>query len=238
MKKLSVLVFMAIFVMGIAFVSCNSGKSVSLKSGVDSVSYLMGANTGIGLPGYLNSLPEAGNLDAFINGFIKAAKGDSSLLGMTSEEMQNYVNNFFQQAQTKVAEATLAEGVKFLEENKGKAGVITTQSGLQYKVITEGTGPKPALEDTVQVHYTGKLLDGFTFDSSIERGQPVKFPLNGVISGWSEGVQLMPKGSKYIMWVPAEQAYGMNPPQGSGIKPNSTLEFEVELLDIFKKKNK
>jgi FKBP-type peptidyl-prolyl cis-trans isomerase len=238
MKKLNVLAFMAIFAMGFASVSCDSRKSVSLKSSVDSVSYLLGASNGRGLSDWIKNFPgEAGNMDAFIDGFIKAAKGDTSLLGMSQMDLQTYVNNYFQQATTKAAEATLAEGKKFLEENKGKEGVITTESGLQYKVITEGTGPKPTLEDTVQVHYEGKLLDGITkFDSSIDRGQPIKFPLNGVIPGWSEGVQLMSKGAKYIMWVPAELAYGMNPPQGSDIKPNSTLEFEVELLDIFKKK--
>ncbi|MDR2384196.1 MAG: FKBP-type peptidyl-prolyl cis-trans isomerase [Tannerella sp.] len=236
MKKLNVLAFVAIFAMGFAYVSCDSKKSVSLKTGIDSVSYLMGASNGIGLKGYLESLPEAGNIDAFINGFIKAAKGDSSLLGMTQIEVQSYVNNYFQQAQTKAAETALAEGKKFLEENKEKEGVITTESGLQYKVITEGTGPKPAIEDTVEVHYVGRLLDGTPpFDNSIERGQPVKFPLNGVIPGWSEGVQLMSKGSKYIIWVPAELGYGMNSPIPA-IKPNSTLEFEVELLNIFKSK--
>jgi FKBP-type peptidyl-prolyl cis-trans isomerase FkpA/FKBP-type peptidyl-prolyl cis-trans isomerase FklB len=155
---------------------------------------------------------------------------------MSPADAQTYVQNYFQQVQTKVADIALAEGQKFLDGNKGKAGVITTESGLQYKVITEGKGPKPALEDTVQVHYTGKLLDGTTFDSSVDRGEPVTFPLNGVIHGWSEGVQLMPKGSKYILWIPANLGYGANPPS-QDIKPNSTLEFEVELLDIIKKKD-
>jgi FKBP-type peptidyl-prolyl cis-trans isomerase len=237
MKKLNVLAFMAIFAMSFASVSCDSRKSVRLKTAVDSVSYLLGASNGRGLSDWIKNFPgEAGNMDAFIDGFIKAAKGDTTLLGLSQMDLQTYVNDYFQQAQTKSAEATLAEGKKFLEENKGKAGIITTESGLQYKVITEGTGPKPALEDTVVVNYEGKLLDGTKFDASADHGQPARFPLNGVIAGWQEGVQLMPQGSKYIMWIPSEQAYGANPPQGSNIKPNSTLEFEVELLEVIQKK--
>jgi FKBP-type peptidyl-prolyl cis-trans isomerase len=136
---------------------------------------------------------------------------------------------------TKSSEKTLKEGQDFLAANKNKAGVQTTASGLQYQVITEGTGAKPTLEDTVLVHYTGKLLDGKKFDSSVDRGQPISFPLGNVIPGWSEGVALMSKGAKYTLWIPSELAYGA---QGAGqdIPGNSTLEFEVELLDIMKKK--
>jgi FKBP-type peptidyl-prolyl cis-trans isomerase len=237
MKKLNVLAIVAIFIMGFSSVSCDSQKSVSLKSGVDSVSFLIGANFGGMWKEQLKTLPgEAANVDAFINGFIKAFKGDTLLLGLSQEEAQAYVNNYVQEVYTKEAELTLEEGKKFLEANKGKAGIITTETGLQYKVITEGTGPKPALEDTVVVHYTGKLIDGTQFDSSVDRGEPAKFPLNAVIPGWSQGVQLMPKGSKYTMWIPAELGYGMNAPQGSQIKPNSALEFEVELIEVIKKK--
>jgi FKBP-type peptidyl-prolyl cis-trans isomerase len=237
MKKLNVIAFMAIYAMSFASVSCDSRKTVSLKSGVDSVSYLIGASYGSGLKENIKTFPgEPGNIKALINGFVKAAEGDTLLLGMTQTEAQTYVNNYFQQAQTRAAETTLKEGNDFLNKNKGEAGVITTESGIQYKVITEGTGPKPAFEDTVQVHYTGKLLDGYKFDSSVDRGQPAKFVLDQVISGWREGVSLMPQGSKYQMWIPAELAYGMNPPPGSGIKPNSMLIFEIELLDIMKKK--
>jgi hypothetical protein len=120
----------------------------------------------------------------------------------------------------------------FLAENGKKAGVTTTASGLQYEVLKQGTGAKPAATDTVKVHYEGKLLDGTVFDSSVQRGEPVSFPLNRVIPGWTEGVQLMTVGSKYKFVIPSELAYG---DQGAGpIPPHSVLQFEVELLSIEK----
>jgi FKBP-type peptidyl-prolyl cis-trans isomerase FkpA/FKBP-type peptidyl-prolyl cis-trans isomerase FklB len=236
MKNLSLLAVMAMVIMGIAFSSCDSRKSVSLKSDIDSVSYIVGASYGQGLKEQIKQYPVAqGNIDALIDGFTNAAKGDSVYLGMNMQEAQAFAQNYFQNLQIRVAEETKAEGEKFLEENKTKSGVVTTQSGLQYKVITEGTGIKPSAEDTVKVHYDGKLLDGTKFDSSIGRGEPVSFPLNGVIRGWTEGVQLMSVGSKYIFWIPADLAYGMQSPSQL-IKPNSTLEFEVELLEVSKAK--
>ncbi|MDR2146854.1 MAG: FKBP-type peptidyl-prolyl cis-trans isomerase [Tannerella sp.] len=237
MKKFNLLAYVAIFAMVLTSVSCDSQKSVSLKTDVDSASFLIGSSWGKGLATQLKTLPgEPANIDAMIDGFAKAAKGDSVFLGMSDVDAQTYVNNYVQGAMTKASEVTLDEGRKFLEENKGKAGVITTETGLQYKVITEGTGEKPtSLEDTVLVHYTGKLLDGTVFDSSVDRGEPIKFALSQVIPGWSQGVLLMPKGSKYTMWIPSELAYGAQP-AGQLIKANSTLEFEVELLDVIKKK--
>jgi FKBP-type peptidyl-prolyl cis-trans isomerase len=122
-------------------------------------------------------------------------------------------------------------GQKFLADNKGKAGVKTTSSGLQYKVITPGTGPSPKATSQVTVHYKGTLLDGKQFDSSYDRGQPATFALNQVIPGWTEGVQLMNTGAKYQFWIPGDLAYG---PQGSPptIPPNATLVFEVELISF------
>ena len=122
---------------------------------------------------------------------------------------------------------------KFLQTNAQKSGVITTASGLQYKVIHEGNGPKPASASaTVRVHYSGKLIDGTEFDSSYKRGQPAEFPLKRVIAGWTEGLQLMSVGSKYVFYIPSELGYGKN---GAGglIPANATLIFEVELLKIF-----
>ena len=127
-------------------------------------------------------------------------------------------------------------GAKFLAENAKKPGVTTTASGLQYQVVTEGKGPKPTATDVVSAHYKGTLLDGKTFDSSYDRGQPATFPLNGVIKGWSEGLQLMPVGSKYKLFVPSDLAYGENAPGQIG--PNATLIFEVELLGIEKPADK
>ena len=121
--------------------------------------------------------------------------------------------------------------MNFLSENKGKPGVITTSSGLQYNIVREGKGPRPTAQDTVLVHYEGKLIDGTVFDSSYQRGQPAAFPLDQVIPGWTEGVQLMPTGSKYHFVVPPQLAYGA---QGAGgvIPPGAVLEFDIELLAV------
>jgi len=123
------------------------------------------------------------------------------------------------------------EQTKFLEENKKKPGVTTTESGLQYEVLTPGYGPQPTAEDVVRVHYKGSLINGTEFDSSYSRGEPIEFPLNGVIRGWTEGLQLMNTGSKYRLVIPSDLGYG---PEGFGpqIPPDATLVFEVELLDI------
>ncbi len=151
------------------------------------------------------------------------------------------INSAIQNAQARIraeqekqvkamSERNLEAGEAFLVENAKKEGVIVTDSGLQYKVISEGTGPQPIASDTVEVHYEGRLISGDIFDSSIARGEPVSFPLNGVIPGWSEGVQLMRVGSKFQFSIPAQLAYGSS---GTGpIPPNSVLIFEVELLQI------
>ena len=130
----------------------------------------------------------------------------------------------------KMGEANMKEGQEFLAANKTKDGVVTLPSGLQYKIITPGTGPKPTADDTVVCNYSGTLLNGKEFDSSYKRGQPAEFPLKGVIKGWTEALQLMPVGSKWQLFIPSDLAYG---PQGRGpIPPNSTLIFQVELLSI------
>ena len=138
-----------------------------------------------------------------------------------------------QQKQNSIMDKEKAKGAAFLAENKKKEGVVETASGLQYKVVKMGTGAKPTATDKVKVHYHGTLLDGTVFDSSVERGQPITFPLNQVIAGWTEGVQLMPVGSKFIFYIPSNLAYG-DRAAGDKIKPGSTLIFEVELLDIEK----
>lgn len=130
------------------------------------------------------------------------------------------------------ANRNLAEGQAFLATNSKAEGVITTASGLQYQVVTEGNGPRPAATDEVEVHYVGTLLDGTTFDSSRARGESIAFSLNRVIPGWTEGVQLMPVGSTYRFWIPANLAYGEQGTPGGPIGPNQTLVFEVELLGI------
>ncbi len=131
-----------------------------------------------------------------------------------------------------LSEANRKVGEEFLKQNAAKEGVVTTLSGLQYQVLKEGEGAKPSATSSVRVHYVGRLLNGNTFDSSVERGEPVEFPLNGVIPGWTEGLQLMSPGAKYRFWIPAQMAYGENAPPAIG--PNQVLDFEVELLDITK----
>lgn len=126
------------------------------------------------------------------------------------------------------------QGPKFLAENGKKAGVKTTESGLQYQVVTEGTGPKPKEGDVVRVQYKGSDLDGKVFDNSYERGEPAMIPLQQVVPGWREGIMLMPVGSKYTLWIPSKLAYGENPPPQAPFGPNATLKFEVELLGIVK----
>jgi len=229
---------MAMFICG--FASCDSKKSVSLKTEVDSVSYLIGASYGHGLKQNFKTAPgDPINVKAMVAGFNNFALGDDSLfLGKTEQELQEYVNGYFTRAQNAASLVTKEEGEQWLAQNKGKSGVITTPSGLQYQSLTEGTGIKPELEDTVVVHYTGKLITkdgiGETFDSSVDRGEPARFAVNQVIQGWQEGIQIMPAGSKYMFWIPSELAYGDrgNP----SIKPNSALQFEVELLEVLKKK--
>mgnify|MGYP000668244921 FL=1 len=154
---------------------------------------------------------------------------------MTPQAAQAYVQTYFMEASARDAKKTKEEGEKFLAENKSKKDVFTTESGLQYQVVTEGTGDKPTATDKVKVHYTGTLLDGTKFDSSVDRGEPMEFPVNGVIKGWTEVLQLMPVGSKYIVWIPSDLAYGERG-AGQDIKPNSTLKFEIELLEIVKDK--
>ncbi len=169
------------------------------------------------------------NYDALMEGLQQAHEGKETQISM--EEAQANLQTF-EEAANKEAQMMAAEdGAKYLEENKARDGVKVTDSGLQYEVITEGDGAKPTPQDTVSVHYAGTLIDGTEFDSSIARGQPAEFPLNGVIPGWTEGLQLMNTGSKYRFVIPSELAYGERG-AGQAIGPGATLVFEVELLEI------
>jgi len=205
--------------------------ATELNTDEQKLGYIIGMDIG-------KSLREQGtdiDLGSLIDAITATYKGEE--LAMTDEEAtavrKEYVEKrqAAQQAEASVAgEANLIEGEKFLAENKVKEGVKTTESGLQYKVLTMGDGAKPAATDTVKVHYSGKLLDGTEFDSSYARNEPISFALNRVIPGWTEGVQLMPVGSKFIFYIGPELAYGEG--GGGPIPPNSTLVFEVELLAI------
>lgn len=198
---------------------------------LEKVGYSLGFMMGQGNRQVISDL----NLDAYNTGFRDSYQEKEPAI--SEEDMQKILMEYQQKKEKEMieemkqkSEANKAAGEKFLAENKAKEGVKTTASGLQYKVITEGSGESPKTTDIVKVNYEGKLIDGTVFDSSYERGEPIEFPLGQVIKGWTEGVQLMKKGAKYEFYIPSDLAYGEagNP----GIEPNSTLLFTVELLDF------
>ena len=202
-------------------------KSPQLKDQKDKVSYSIGMNIGANLSRQKVDI----NPDLLAAGIKDTIAGKPQL---TQDQVKDVMAQFekdMEQKQKAAGEKNKAEGAKFLEENKTKEGVKTTVSGLQYKVIKEGTGSQPKATDMVTVNYRGTLIDGTEFDSSYKRGQPATFPLNGVIKGWTEGLQLMKKGGKYQFFVPSNLAYGERS-VGPDIAANATLIFEVELLDV------
>ena len=202
-----------------------------LTNDVDSMSYALGLNVGSDFAKNLKAIPGGkSNVDMLIKGFTTAMKGDSSL--MKPEVAMEFFKSYIAKAQTKDADVKKEAGDKFLAENKTKDSVKTTASGLQYKVLVAKDGPKPQSTDSVKVHYQGFLIDGTKFDSSVDRGTPITFPLNQVIPGWTEGVQLMSVGSKYKFFVPYTLGYGEKGAGNGAIPGFSTLIFEVELLDI------
>jgi FKBP-type peptidyl-prolyl cis-trans isomerase FklB len=201
-------------------------KSPQLKDQKDKVSYSIGMNIGFNLSRQKVDI----NPDILAAGIKDAIAGKPQL---TSDQVKDVMAQFekdMEQKQKQAGEKNKTEGAKFLEENKKKPGVKTTASGLEYKVEKEGTGAQPKATDMVTVNYRGTLIDGTEFDSSYKRGQPASFPVNGVIKGWTEALQLMKVGSKYQLWIPSSLAYGERSVSPE-IGPNATLIFEVELLD-------
>ncbi|OYD22916.1 FKBP-type peptidyl-prolyl cis-trans isomerase [Oceanimonas baumannii] len=213
--------------------------SAELGNFEDKSAYAIGLSMGRYIGSTLEKQQELGitlNNDVILQG-VKDGFGTDAK--MTEEEVKQalmdydtHINELIETKSKEEAAATLKEGQEFLEKNAKRDGVQVTESGLQYEVLTDAEGDKPAAEDVVTVHYTGTLIDGTTFDSSVERGEPASFPLNQVIPGWTEGVQLMPVGAKYKFFIPADLAYGET---GAGSIPgNAVLIFEVELLEIEK----
>jgi FKBP-type peptidyl-prolyl cis-trans isomerase len=205
----------------------------TFKNEVDSVSYLLGLAIATNIT---NDLKE-GNTDLILKGMKDKLKGNPELI---TDPTNQLLNSYFQKKQLEkkqqegqLGQLTKAEGEKFLQENKKNKKVKVTPSGLQYEILIEGKGEKPTETSQVKVHYHGTTIDGKVFDSSVDRGEPIVFGLNQVIKGWTEGVQLMPIGSKFKFYIPQELAYGENAPSPA-IKPYSTLIFEVELLGIEK----
>lgn len=210
-------------------------KAFTLETDQQRVSYGMG----IGLGDRIGKESFTVDVDAFTHGMKDAIEGGERL--MTQEQIMEAMQKFQEEQMAsqqavfdEQAEKNKATGEAFLAENAKKEGVVATDSGLQYKVITEGSGPKPAETDTVEVNYKGTLIDGTEFDSSYKRGSTVTFPVNGVIPGWTEALQLMPVGSKWELFIPSDLAYGPGGTGGGPIGPNATLVFEVELVNIVK----
>lgn len=212
----------------------NPGQPAAPAQGDDAkntseASYAIGLSIG-------NNLKEQElDLDAqqLVQGLMDALKGAEPKL--SEEQLRGAMQQFQQRQIAKMKarqDAAQAESAKFLVENAKKPGVKTTESGLQYKVLKSGDGPSPKAEDTVTVHYRGTLTDGTEFDSSYKRGQPATFPVNGVIAGWTEALQLMQVGDRWQLVIPSELAYGERGTPGGPIGPNATLVFEVELLGI------
>ncbi len=221
-------------IFGVSGVSGVAFAKDKLETERDKVSYMVGMQIGASL----QQIKDEVDLPVLFQAIETSLKNGTPLL--SAEDAQDVQKSFAERLQAKHAAEQAAaakknkdEGEAFMAQNKGKKGVTTTASGLQYQVVTQGKGAKPAATDTVKVHYTGTLLDGTKFDSSVDRGQPATFALNAVIPGWTEALQLMPEGSKYTLWIPSELAYGDRGTPGP-IGPNATLKFEVELLEIVK----
>lgn len=220
------------------FIACSSqgGKKPKLDTHMDTVSYAIGLWIATGPA----NVPDKSDLDIKIisSAISDAFEGNDTTFSQT--ETQEILRMFSMDQQKKqqetdalAGEAIKVEGEEFLVKNKDADGIIVTASGLQYRIIKEGEGAQPLITDKVKVHYTGKLLNGDVFDSSHDRGQPAEFPINGVIPGWIEGLQLMKEGAVYEFFIPSDLAYG---PRGAGekIKPHATLNFEVELIEVIK----
>lgn len=216
------------------FTACSQNvvDNVKLETSEDSLSYAIGVTT------YKGVTQQGWDIDplAMAKGMIDAENDEGIFNDITSTA---YINMYAMKEQEKMLMEEnmefIAENEAFLSENSTKEGVITTESGLQYKVLVMGDGEKPSETDKVRVHYTGTIIDGTVFDSSVEKGEPAEFPVNGVITGWIEGLQLMPVGSKFLFYIPSDLAYGA---RGAGaiIKPFASLIFEIELLDIITEK--
>jgi FKBP-type peptidyl-prolyl cis-trans isomerase len=224
------LLFVLVAIVVVTMSSCNNQNgsgNVSVETMTDSVSYALGYSIGN------NILAQFPDIDPNIVGAaISDVYAEKEITMFANEqEAGAFIQGYFAKQMEVKAQSNLEEGNKFLEENKAREGVTTTESGLQYEVITEGTGAVPTATDKVRVHYHGTTIDGTVFDSSVDRGEPAVFGVGQVIKGWTEALQLMPVGSKWKVFIPAELAYGERG-AGANIGPNSALVFEVELLEI------
>ncbi len=212
--------------------AAKTAAPLALKTQKDKFSYALGMSNGKRLGESLRKQSVPFDPAILARGMKDGLAGGKTLL--TDQEAQAAMDEVRSDLMKKQQAAGKKEGDDFLAANKGKEGVVTLPSGLQYKILKAGTGPKPTASDTVACNYRGTRIDGTEFDSSYKRGQPTKFPVNGVIKGWTEALQLMPVGSKWQLFIPSDLAYGESGNQG--IPPNSTLIFEVELVSIEEQK--
>ncbi|MFP4557181.1 MAG: FKBP-type peptidyl-prolyl cis-trans isomerase [Bacteroidales bacterium] len=227
---MKLLIRLSIFTVGMAilFTGCQTKSiDVDVKSEADSLSYALGVNIAASME--QNDFEDI-NILALAKGLQDANSEKEGV--MSNDEAIAYIREYMTKENERKANEAMEEGESFLEENAKKEDVIVDSTGLQYKVLVEGDGPKPKATDKVSVHYHGTLVDGTVFDSSVERGEPLEISLNGVIKGWTIGLQKMNVGSKYKLYIPSDLAYGANPRPGGAIRPNETLIFEVELLEI------
>lgn len=218
----------------IAGLLCVSGLSAqTLKNDVDTASYALGANTATQMLSELQSVKIS--TDLFLKGFSSVFNGEKQLFSQdeTMKILQNYFTKMQEAEQNAAKEKCMENELKnteFFQKNKKEKGVVTLENGLQYKVVTEGKGAKPTDTSVVKLHYKGTLIDGTVFDSSLDRGEPVSFPVNAVIPGFSQVLQLMTPGSTYIAYIPSELGYGM---QDMGVIPScSALIFEIQMIEI------
>ncbi len=212
------------------FSACNKSDSSAgaFKSDSEKLGYSIGIDIGRNIEkAAIDSLDTEAMVSAIRDVLTKKD------LKITDEESKKFLMEYFNKKQLATLAEKGAKAEKFFKENSKKAGVVTLPSGLQYQIVKAGTGAKPTINDKVTVHYHGTLLDGKVFDSSVETGQPASFPVGGVITGWTEGLQLMPVGSKWKLFIPSNLAYGERG-AGNMIGPNEPLIFEVELISIDK----
>ncbi|MDA3952799.1 MAG: FKBP-type peptidyl-prolyl cis-trans isomerase [Bacteroidales bacterium] len=227
MKIKHLLLFTASALVLLSSCGQNMTGSSKMESELDSLSYMLGADVGKSIKGA--SFEEI-NYETFIQGIIDAFEEKD--LQVNEEDIKPFIQKYITELRDKKMIINLEEGKAFLAENKTKEGIITTESGLQYEIITEGTGKSPVPTDFVKCHYHGTLIDGTVFDSSVDKGTPMDFGVSKVIPGWKEGLQLMKEGAKYKFYIPTELAYGQKIRPGGPIQPNMALIFEVELIEI------
>ncbi len=240
MKKITSVLTASAIIAANMFASCQSNQcgnaKANLKNATDSASYAIGYLEGTNMQEQFSEI----DLNNFIAGLNDALKKDTANAKFKDPQTaMMFFRGYMTGKAKKVAEENLAKSNAFLEENKKKEGVITTESGLQYQILQEGTGAQATIDDEVECHYKGTLIDGTVFDSTEQHGgQPAKFPLRGVIQGWQEGIPLMKVGAKYRFFIPPSLGYGENVRPGGVIKPNDALIFDVELLQVIKEEKK